>query len=85
MRHDPAGAAIVVMLRGLKMLAWRKPRGELMDGRASVQFGRPHSLALLKAETAEREVRSVAYHLKAARFPVYKDLSGFDFALQRNQ
>ena len=28
---------------------------------------------------AEREVRSVAYQLKAARFPVYRDLAGFDF------
>jgi DNA replication protein DnaC len=34
---------------------------------------------LLKAEIAEREVRSVAYQIKAARFPVYKDLTGFDF------
>ena len=33
---------------------------------------------LLKAELAEREVRSIAYHMKAARFPAYKDLSGFD-------
>ena len=29
---------------------------------------------------AEREVRSIAYHMKAARFPAYKDLSGFDFS-----
>ena len=35
---------------------------------------------LLKAELAEREVRSIAYHMKAARFPAYKDLAGFDFA-----
>lgn len=35
---------------------------------------------LLKAELAEREVRSIAYHMKAARFPAYKDLSSFDFA-----
>jgi DNA replication protein DnaC len=35
---------------------------------------------LLKAELAEREVRSIAYHLKGARFPAYKDLTGFDFA-----
>jgi DNA replication protein DnaC len=35
---------------------------------------------LLKAEVAEREVRSIAYHMKAARCPAYKDLSGFDFA-----
>jgi DNA replication protein DnaC len=35
---------------------------------------------LLKAELAEREVRSIAYHMKSARFPACKDLSGFDFA-----
>ncbi len=34
---------------------------------------------LLKAELAEREVRSVAYQLKTAKFPAYRDLSGFDF------
>lgn len=34
---------------------------------------------LLKAEVAEREVRSVKYQLKLARFPAYRDLSGFDF------
>ena len=35
---------------------------------------------LLKAEMAEREVRSIAYQIKAARLPAYKDLAGFDFA-----
>lgn len=34
---------------------------------------------LLKAEVAEREVRSIQYQLKAARFPHYRDLSTFDF------
>lgn len=34
---------------------------------------------LLKAEMAEREVRSIAYQMKAARFPVYRDLASFDF------
>lgn len=35
---------------------------------------------LLQAELAEREVRSIAYHMKAARFPACKDFSSFDFA-----
>ena len=35
---------------------------------------------LLKAEVAEREVRSINYHMKAAKFPAYRDLSGFTFA-----
>lgn len=35
--------------------------------------------ALLDAETAERDVRSIAYQNLAARFPAHKDLAGFDF------
>ena len=35
---------------------------------------------LLKAEVAEREVRSIQYQMKVARFPAYRDLSGFDFS-----
>lgn len=35
---------------------------------------------LLKAETAERAVRSVDYQLRLARFLAYRHLAGFDFA-----
>ena len=34
---------------------------------------------LLRAETAERDVRSMAYQMKAARFPAHRDLAGFEF------
>lgn len=34
---------------------------------------------LLKSEVAERDVRSINYQMKAARFPAYRDLSSFDF------
>jgi DNA replication protein DnaC len=34
---------------------------------------------LIAAETAEREVKSLAYQMRAARFPVHRDLAGFDF------
>ena len=46
----------------------------------SFETATPILSQLLKAETAEREVRSTAYQLKAARFPAYRDLAGFDFA-----
>ncbi|MBX7252102.1 MAG: ATP-binding protein, partial [Candidatus Promineofilum sp.] len=36
-------------------------------------------LELLAAETAERDVRSIAYQMTAARFPAHRDLAGFDF------
>jgi DNA replication protein DnaC len=35
--------------------------------------------ALIAAESAERELRSLAYQMKAARFPAHRDLAGFDF------
>ncbi len=35
---------------------------------------------LLKAEIAERAVRSIAYQMGAARLPAHRDLAGFEFA-----
>ena len=35
---------------------------------------------LIKAEVAEREVRSVNYQMKIARFPAHRDLTGFNFS-----
>ena len=34
---------------------------------------------LLRAEQAERSVRSMAYQMGAARFPAHRDLAGFEF------
>lgn len=34
---------------------------------------------LLQAEFAERDVRSLSYQMKAARFPAFRDLAGFEF------
>jgi DNA replication protein DnaC len=81
MRNDPASAAVVVMLRGIKMYGMAQAVGDLME-QGSPAFGAavPILAQLLKAEVAEREVRSVAYQIKAARFPAYKDLAGFDFS-----
>src|SRR3546814_8801954 len=81
MRHDPATGAIVVMLRGLKMPGMAQAVTDLMaQGSPAFEAAIPILSQLLKAETAEREVRSVAYQLKVARFPAYRDLAGFDFA-----
>ena len=38
---------------------------------------------LVAAETAEREVKSLAYQMKAARVPAHRDLAGFDFSQSR--
>ena len=81
MRHDPASGAIIIMLRSLKMYGLAQAATDLMEqGAPAFEAVVPILSQLLKAELAEREVRSIAYHMKAARFPAYKDLSGIDFA-----
>ena len=55
--------------------------GELTEqGSPAFEAAVPILSQLLKAETADREVRSTAYQLKAARFQNYRDRAGFDFA-----
>lgn len=39
----------------------------------------PILTSLVKAEVAEREVRSIAYQMKLAKFPAHRDLAGFNF------
>ncbi len=81
MRHDPASAAVVIMLRSLKMYGMAQAVTDLIEqGAPAFDAAVPILSQLLKAEMAEREVRSIAYHTKAARFPAYKDISGYDFA-----
>lgn len=81
MRHNPASGAIVIMLRQLKMHGMAQAIGELTEqGSPAFEAAIPILSQLLKAETAEREVRSTAYQLKIARFPAYRDLNGFDFS-----
>lgn len=36
---------------------------------------------LLQAEDADRAMRSIAHQMKAARFPMHRDLAGFDFTV----
>ena len=64
MRHDPAGAAIVIMLRSLKMPGMAQAVHDLVEqGAPAFDAAIPILSQLLKAEMAEREVRSIAYHM----------------------
>ena len=75
MRHDPASGAIVIMLRSLKMYGMAQVVTDLIAQRTPAFEAAVLILSqLLKAELAERELRSIAYHMKSARFPAYKDL-----------
>ena len=68
------------MLRSLKMYGMAQAVDNLIEqGAHAFEAAVPILSQLLKAELAEREVRSIAYYMKAARFPAYKDISSFDF------
>lgn len=80
-RHDPAGASIVIMLRSLKLYGMAQAVEDLVaQGAPALEAATPMLSRRLKAEMAEREVRSIACHTKVARVPAYKGLTGFDFA-----
>ncbi len=73
--------ALVTTMKTLKLFGMAQAVAELAAQRGpAFQKAKPVLDDLLKAEVAEREVRSINYQMKAARFPAYRDLSGFTFA-----
>jgi DNA replication protein DnaC len=75
---------IAAQLRELRLLGMASSWPELI-ARARHHALDPEQLMaeLIAAESAEREVKSLAYQMKAARFPSHRDLVGFDFAQSR--
>jgi len=69
------------MLKALKLHGMAQALCELAEQDLPAYQAAASVLAgLLKAELSEREVRSLAYQMKTARFPAYRDVSGFDFS-----
>ena len=57
--------------------AWADLLGQGATSTESSQWLIEH---LLQAETTDRAMRSVSHQMHAAKFPVHRDLAGFDFA-----
>ena len=72
--------AMITTLKTLKLHGMAQTIAELA-AQSSPAYQQAESImvALLKAEVAEREVRSINYQMKVAKFPVYRELTGFDF------
>src|SRR5471032_455896 len=69
------------MLKALKLHGMAQALSELAAQDSPAYHAAALVLSdLLKAELSEREVRSLAYQMKTARFPAYRDVSGFDFS-----
>ena len=72
--------ALITTLKTLKLFGMADTIANLAEQASPVyQQAVPILTTLLKAEVAERDVRSINYQMKAARFPAYRDLAGFDF------
>ena len=72
--------ATIATMKSLKLHGMAQSIAEL-SAQASPAYSKAEPILqqLLKAEVAERDVRSIQYQMKVARFPAYRDLTGFDF------
>ncbi len=72
---------VLAELKGLRLHGMAQAWSELQaQGEGTgLQTSRWLLEHLLQAEQADRHMRSVAYQLKSARFPLHRDLAGFDF------
>ena len=78
--------AVVTTLKSMKLHGMAGAVAELAE-QGSPAFKHSGELLdkLIKAEVAEREVRSINYQMKIAKFPAHKDLAGFDFTVRRQR
>ncbi len=72
--------ALVTTMKALKLHGMAQAVAELAEQQGpAFKQAAPLLGDLIKAEVAEREVRSINYQLQSARFPAYRDLAGFKF------
>jgi len=73
---------IAVELRSLKLYGMAATWQELLGGAAAPLLEEARWLyeQLLDAEVTDRALRSIRYQMHLARFPVHRDLAGFDFS-----
>ena len=71
---------VLALMQDLKLRGMQEVYDELIsNGRRQRSIPEKVILELLKAEAAERRLRSIRYRLGQARFPVIKDLDSFRF------
>ena len=71
---------VTVELKGLRLHGMAGAWIDLVEqGSSGLDSSRWLVEHLLQAESADRAMRSVSHQMHAARFPVHRDLAGFDF------
>ena len=79
--HRPTQRDIQAELKGLRLSGMAMAWADLVEQGGSAELGTSRWLLehLLQAEAVNRHMRSIAHQTKAARFPVHRDLAGFNF------
>ncbi|MGH8561187.1 MAG: IS21-like element helper ATPase IstB [Nevskiales bacterium] len=74
-------ADLIAQLKTLRLYGMASGYAELLEngGDATISSSQWLIEHLLKAETTDRAMRSVRYQMHVARFPIHRDLAGFDF------
>ena len=72
---------VLVELKSLRLHGMAGAWADLVEqgGNAGIESSRWLIEHLLQAEGTDRAMRSVSHQMKVARFPVHRDLAGFDF------
>lgn len=72
---------VVTELKQLKLYGMAGAWSDLADNGSETMLEAARWLMehLLDAEGTDRALRSIRYQMHAARFPVHRDLAGFDF------
>ena len=79
MRHD-----ITTDLKDLRLNGMASAWTDLIaQGESAVATSKWLIEHLLQAEHTDRHMRSISHQMKAARFPIHRDLAGFDFHLSK--
>jgi DNA replication protein DnaC len=72
---------VAAELKALRLHGMAGAWGDLIEqqGNAQLESSRWIVEHLLQAEATDRSMRSVNHQMHAAKFPVHRDLAGFDF------
>lgn len=74
---------VLVELKSLRLHGMAGAWADLIEqgGNAGIESSRWLIEHLLQAEGVDRAMRSVSHQMKSAKFPVHRDMAGFDFEL----